>query len=73
LTGVVAMNLQYQDATKEPPVWAGQWTSPDKFPQRLRLGLSTASGAWPELVVAMRLLPGSDPDASGGPSFGVSR
>ncbi len=68
----VGLSIQYENAVAEPPLWTPQWTSPDSLPQRVMLSVQTAAGPWPELVVAMRIVPGSDPK-SGGPSFGRSR
>lgn len=69
----VALEVRYEDANVEPPEWTPQWSSPDSLPQRVLLSLQTAQGPWPDMVVAMRVLPGSDPRGSGGAVFGGSR
>ena len=71
--GVQSLALQYEDAQPEPPVWTPQWTVPDRLPQRAMLLLQTGAGPWPAIVIPLRLLPGSDPDASGRAVFGGSR
>lgn len=70
---VQSLALQYEDAQPEPPVWTPQWTVPDRLPQRAMLLLQTDAGPWPAIVIPLRLLPGSDPDASGRAVFGGSR
>lgn len=71
VTGVTALALQYQDASGEPPAWAPAWSVIDRLPDRVSIAVQTAAGAWPELVIALRVLPGSDPRSSG-PVFGGS-
>ena len=71
--GVQSLALQYEDAQPEPPVWTPQWTVSDRLPQRAILLLQTGAGPWPAIVIPLRLLPGSDPDASGRAVFGGSR
>lgn len=70
---VTSLDLQYEDALPEPPVWTSQWTVADRLPQRVLLSLETEAGPWPAIVVTMRLLPGSDPDAGGRAVFGGSQ
>jgi len=72
VTGVTALSMQYGDFSEEPPVWTQQWSVIDRLPQRVIISLQTVSGPWPEFVVAMRTMPGSDP-ASGGAVFGGGR
>jgi len=69
LSGVTEFALQYQDATGEPPVWTSQWAIIDNLPNRVMLSVQTTSGAWPDIVVPLRVLPASDP-RSNGPVFG---
>lgn len=69
---VRGMALQYQDIMIEPPVWTSQWDHPKRLPSRVMLSLQTASGPWPDIVVAMRVAPLSDPLSSGA-VFGGSR
>jgi general secretion pathway protein J len=66
----VALQLQYEDASVDPPTWVAQWASPDRLPQRVMFSLQTDSGPWPALAFAMRALPGSDPGGSGQAVFG---
>ena len=53
-----------------PPGWSDRWDSPLRLPQLIRLRLTTASLAWPELTVSVkndvyssfnRLFPGQGP------------
>jgi general secretion pathway protein J len=69
----VSLELRYQNANVEPLEWLPQWSSPDSLPQRVLLSLQTEHGAWPDMVVAMRVMPGSDPRSAGGAVFGGSR
>ena len=69
---VRGMALQYQDIMTEPPVWTPQWDYPKRLPSRVMLSLQTASGPWPDIVVAMRVALLSDPLSSGA-VFGGSR
>ena len=69
---VAKMALRYEDANVEPPVWTSRWSVPDRLPQRVTMSLSTLHGPWPDLVIAMRIAPGSDP-LSTGAVFGGTR
>lgn len=69
-TGLV---LRFEDTTVDPPQWVPQWTSVDALPQRVALSLQTTAGPWPDLVVNMRRLPGTDPLISNRAVFGGSR
>ncbi|RYF59644.1 MAG: prepilin-type N-terminal cleavage/methylation domain-containing protein [Comamonadaceae bacterium] len=69
LNDVTQLQILYQDARPEPPVWSSSWTLADQVPQRVRIVLQTDRGALPDLVVSMRPLPASDP-RSRGPIFG---
>lgn len=71
LTGVTALTFQYEDAAGEPPAWAPAWTAIDHLPDRVSIAVQTQAGAWPEFVIALRVLPGTDP-RSNGPIFGGS-
>lgn len=68
----VELALQYEDANAEPPVWTARWSVPDRLPQRVLVSLNTLHEPWPDLVVAMRIAPGSDPQSSGS-VFGGTR
>ena len=72
VTNVTELALQYGDANAEPPLWTPQWTNPEQLPQRVMVSLTTVNGRWPQLVIAMRIAPGSDP-ASSGAVFGGTR
>ncbi|PJI99201.1 general secretion pathway protein J [Acidovorax sp. 69] len=69
LAGVTGLTFQYEDAVVEPPEWSPQWTVIDRLPERVSISVQMASGAWPEIVIPLRVLPGSDPRTSG-PVFG---
>ena len=69
LNGVTQLQILYQDARPEPPVWSSSWALLDQVPQRVRISLQTEKGPLPDLVVALRPLPASDP-RSRGPIFG---
>ncbi len=65
LTGVTGLALQYEDAAAEPPAWMQEWSVIDGLPSRVMISVKTAAGPWPDLVVALRVLPASDPRSSG--------
>lgn len=69
---ISGFELRYEDASPEPPQWGAPWTIADRLPQRVSVLIRTATDAWPEIVVPMRALPGSDPSI-GGAVFGGSR
>ncbi len=69
LSGVTGLTFQYEDAVMEPPEWSSQWAIIDRLPERVSISVATGSGTWPEIVVPLRVLPGSDPRTSG-PVFG---
>lgn len=69
---IVSLGIQYQAANADPQNWTAQWSSIEALPQRVMLSLQVPSGAWPDVVVTMRVLPGSDPLLSDGPVFGRS-
>ncbi|MDA8445940.1 prepilin-type N-terminal cleavage/methylation domain-containing protein [Paracidovorax valerianellae] len=68
---VVRFSIRYEDPNEEPPVWGAPWTLVDRPPQRVSISISTASSAWPEIVIPLRVLPSSDPSSSGA-TFGGS-
>lgn len=70
--GVVDMQLAYADMVLAPGQWVPAWTLPDKLPTHIRLNIQTQVGEWPPIVVPLRVMPGSDPSASGA-TFGGSR
>lgn len=71
LAGVTGLTFQYEDAAVEPPEWSAPWAVIDRLPDRVSVAVRTSSGPWPEIVVPLRVLPGSDPRTSG-PVFGGS-
>lgn len=71
LTGVTGLSLRYEDAAGEPPAWTPEWTAIDHLPDRIAIAVQTVSGPWPDIIIAPRVLPASDP-RSGGPVFGGS-
>ncbi|KQR41395.1 prepilin-type N-terminal cleavage/methylation domain-containing protein [Acidovorax sp. Leaf160] len=71
-TGVTGLAMQYEDARYEPPAWSAAWKEVDELPQRVVVSVQTEEGAWPELVVPLRVMPASDPRSSR-PTFGGSR
>lgn len=72
VAGVSDIALQYEDGNAEPPLWSSRWSVPDRLPQRVTVSLNTVHGPWPDLVIAMRIAPGSDPLSSGA-VFGGTR
>ena len=71
-SGVRAFSIRYEDIRVNPPAWADSWTIADRLPEHLVIALESDSGAWPDLVVPLRVLSGSDPRRSGGPVLGGS-
>lgn len=71
LTGVTGLALRYEDATGEPPAWMPEWSVIDRLPDRVAISVQAAAGPWPDLVIALRVLPASDPRI-GGAVFGGS-
>lgn len=71
LDGVTGLSLRYENASGEPPFWAGEWILTDRLPDRILIAVQTPSGPWPDIIIAPRVLPTSDPRASG-PVFGGS-
>lgn len=71
LDGVTGLGLRYENASVEPASWTNEWTLVDRLPDRIAIAVQTASGPWPDIIVAPRILPSSDPRVSG-PVFGGS-
>ncbi|WP_298214149.1 prepilin-type N-terminal cleavage/methylation domain-containing protein [Acidovorax sp.] len=69
--GVTGLSLQYEDASDEPVQWGAPWRVPERMPARISINVTTVNGAWPELVVPLRVLPASD-ERLRGPVFGGS-
>lgn len=68
---VQGLHIQYQDSQTEPPSWGAPWADPARLPSRVLLSLQADSGAWPDMVIAMRIAPQSDPASSGAVFGGV--
>jgi len=66
------LTIQYQDNQVEPPAWGAPWAAPTRLPSRIMLSLQTDNGPWPDIVIAMRIAPQSDPVSSGA-VFGGAR
>lgn len=72
--GATALSLQYTNTHTDTPQWQPDWSSPDGLPDRVMLTLQGAAGAWPILIVPLRVTPGSATSAGlGGAVFGGSR
>lgn len=56
---VQSLGLAYEDARRAQPVWLPHWSSKEGLPERLRIDLHTAAGAWPLWIVPLRSLPAS--------------
>ncbi len=73
LQSVEALDFTYEDEAPEPPVWTSAWKSADVLPARVRISLVGDGKAWPDMVVPLRVLPGSSAASSGLAVFGGSR
>lgn len=74
VAGVTALALRFEDAREQPSQWGAPWTASDALPQRVAVSIQTVQGPWPELIVNMRRLPGTDAGITGGRAvFGGSR
>lgn len=71
LEPVSAFSIQYEDASADPPQWLPAWNNPKRLPERVLITLQTPAGDWPPIVIALRVLPATDPQRSG-PVFGGS-
>ncbi|MDA8522501.1 prepilin-type N-terminal cleavage/methylation domain-containing protein [Acidovorax sp. NCPPB 4044] len=69
---VTGFELRYEDPSQEPPQWGAPWTPTDRLPQRVALQIRSTTDVWPDIIVAMRTLPNSDPSI-GGATFGGNR
>ena len=65
---VTAFSIAYQDPLQVPPQWLAAWDVPDRLPSRVKLMIQSATGPWPELIIALRTLPTST--RGSGPTFG---
>ena len=64
-----SLQLEYGDDTDVNAGWVSQWSVADRLPGRIRISVSTVTGAWPYLVIPMRALSASD-NGRGGFSLG---
>jgi general secretion pathway protein J len=69
---VTGFEIRFEDAVPEPPQWGAPWTLNDRLPQRVSFQIRSATDVWPDIVVPMRTLPGSD-SSMGGAVFGGSQ
>lgn len=65
VSNVTAFSIRYEDARQMPAVWLPDWPRTDRTPQRLTLQIATDAGAWPALVIPLRVLPQGDPSQRG--------
>lgn len=74
VTQATGLTLRFEDTREQPSVWTDRWLAVDALPQRVLLSVQTAQGPWPDLIINMRQLPGTDPEVGGGrAAFGGSR
>ncbi|MDF1482625.1 prepilin-type N-terminal cleavage/methylation domain-containing protein [Extensimonas sp. H3M7-6] len=71
LEQVSAFTVQYEDANTDPPQWLPAWNNPKRLPEHILITLQTPAGDWPAIIIALRILPATDPQRSG-PVFGGS-
>jgi len=69
VSNVSGIQFEYGDDTDTNAGWTRQWSVVDRLPGRIRISVSTATGAWPYLIVPMRSLLASD-NGRGGFSLG---
>ncbi|MEP6823832.1 MAG: prepilin-type N-terminal cleavage/methylation domain-containing protein [Ramlibacter sp.] len=63
------LQIGYGDDTNANSGWTRQWSVADRLPGRIRISVSSATGAWPYLIIPMRALSASD-NGRGGFSLG---
>lgn len=61
--------LEYGDDSDPALGWTPQWSIADRLPSRVRVSVSTGTGAWPYLIVPLRSVAASD-NGRGGFSLG---
>lgn len=66
---ISGLQLEYGDDTAVNANWTRQWSIADRLPGRIRVSISTATGAWPYLIIPMRALSAGD-NGRGGFSLG---
>lgn len=66
---VTDLRMQYVNSGVDDARWSVAWESPDSLPDRVLIQLTTATGAWPDLVIPMRTTP-SGTAGSGEAVFG---
>lgn len=57
---LVSLDIQYQDLQNQNAPWRSDWSVVDRLPSAVSLAVRTQSTIWPEIVIAMRPLPGTD-------------
>lgn len=63
---ITAFSIRYEDAREMPPLWLPGWPRTDRTPDRLTLQIVTEqAGAWPALVIPLRVMPQGDPNQGG--------
>ncbi len=60
---LVKLELRYQDPLESPSQWRADWPFKDRLPSAVGIRVQTQAEIWPDLIVAMRVLPGGS-DAS---------
>lgn len=69
VAGVTSFALAYEDTQNTSSQWIPAWVRTDRLPHRIRMTLQTVSGAWPDMVVPVRILAPSE-NRRGGFSLG---
>lgn len=69
------LQIAYLDEGLQPPAWLGQWSRPEKLPDRIRLSVRARGRAWAELVIKVYPIAASSDSAAvrargGGPVIG---
>ena len=52
------LELRYQDVLESPSQWRNDWPFKDRLPSAVGIRVQTQAEIWPDLIVAMRVLPG---------------
>lgn len=64
-SGLAEFALRYEDARRTPSVWAPEWVPKDRLPDHVSVTVVSAAGAWPVLVIPLRVLPLSGDNMGG--------
>lgn len=54
---VTGFSIAFLDGRDPAAAWRAQWEPIDRLPDVVKLGIETAGGPWPDLMVAVRVLP----------------